>query len=646
MITALTGRTDFFSLWENFMSTGSTQGVPDKIAASWLRCRNAGIDENDISPMSQLDTNELQKAQKESQELDDLLMAHNKEIEKQYPNVPIAMFCTNSTGHILSVQGHDIILKAIENSPLDIGTCVTEPCIGTSAPSLSIAEKTTSLVIGEEHYFRGFHWASCFAVPFFSFNRKFSGVIDFSSSFRFGKQLEKMIPFLLHIANSIQFELFVKHKLERLKLHEAYFKSTFDYADSMVIITDAEGGNLKINAAARETIFPNTQVAKIRNIQEILSLSSPLKFITEKCVKTSLLKGDSNISLNMEIIPVYDNTGQEKSFILKIAKPVPMGNVYALPAQKKTCFKTLIGRSSCFRNLIWRAKKIAQVPSSVLLEGPTGTGKELLAIGIHQESSYADGPFVAINCSAIPNELVESEFFGYEKRAFTGAGQQGRKGKFEQADKGTLFLDEIHTMGLSTQMKLLRVIEERRVTRVGGASPIDLDLRIIAATSTNLFQEVSQGRFLDALYYRLNIVKLAVPSLKDRKEDIPQLSSHFIDQMNKKMNRTIKGISPCVEKIFREYSWPGNIRELKNCIESACIFCEGPWILPEHLKETSVFENQNRVEESKPEFTIEAMTEKLMRSAYERFGNASDAAHHLGMPKSTFYRKFKKFKMA
>lgn len=642
MVTAITPRSDSLTLWKNFVNTGSVANVPEYIARSWIRCRDADVKVNDISP-PKLSTSDLQKEYNHSINFNRLLITHNKNFQKQYPSVPIAMFITNTEGHITSVQGHDIVMKAIEQSPLDVGSITSETAIGTSAPSISLVERTTALVIGEEHYFEGFHWASCFSVPIYSSAHKFSGVLDFSSSFRFAEQLKQMIPFLLNIANSIQFEVFVKNKLEELMLHDVYFESIFEYAESMLIITDINGWILKANSTAQTALQIDSFSFQHININEIIDFSSSLKKLSKKTVNVNPTNADDKASLSMEIIPIYNRSGLEKAFVLKIKKKPPIVSLNRASSLKKdTHFNQLLGHSKTFKEIINRAKSVANSPSSVLLEGPTGTGKELLAIGIHQASKYSKGPFVAVNCSAIPSELVESEFFGYEKGAFTGAQKQGCIGKFEQANKGTFFLDEVHTMGLTTQMKLLRVLEEHRVTRVGGTTSIKLDLRIITATSADLLEEVSQGRFLDALYYRLNVVRLPVPSLKDRKEDIPYLVTDFIDQMNKRLDRKVKGITPPVEKLFQDYDWPGNIRELKNCIESACVFCVKSWIEPEHLKGTTVFENKKYSKNIDSDQTVEEMTDKLVKSAYERFGNANEAAKHLGMSQSTFYRRIKK----
>ncbi len=275
-----------------------------------------------------------------------------------------------------------------------------------------------------------------------------------------------------------------------------------------------------------------------------------------------------------------------------------------------------------------------------MLEGETGTGKELFTHAIHSESNYCNGPLVALNCCAIPQELVESELFGYEKGAYTGARREGNLGKFELANGGTIFLDEIHAMDKSAQMKLLRVLEDRLITRIGGKHSVPLALRVIAASSKNLEEEVANGEFIEPLFFRLNVVKLRVPSLRDMKDDIPDLVEYFIKELNRKFNRTIQGVAPEVLEAFLQYAWPGNIRELRNCMECAFNFVEDAVITLGDLKGKLLTVAGEEI--SKGE-SIEGITEKLMGESLNRFKNVKDAAEFLGLSASTFYRKMKKF---
>lgn len=242
----------------------------------------------------------------------------------------------------------------------------------------------------------------------------------------------------------------------------------------------------------------------------------------------------------------------------------------------------MIGRSKPFRDVIDQVREIARIPSTVLITGESGTGKELVARAIHDLSDRHDAAFVAINCASIPASLLESELFGHEKGSFTSA--TGRKtGLFEEAHRGTVFLDEIGEMDLAMQAKLLRVLQERTIRRVGGIKDIDIDVRIIAATNRNLQDKISAGSFREDLYYRINVFPIHIPSLRERRDDISIIASYFLDTFSRSFGRDFKALSPEAALLMEDYGWPGNIRELRNVIERICIMNYGPALLPEHL---------------------------------------------------------------
>ncbi|MHB8984252.1 MAG: sigma-54 interaction domain-containing protein [Carboxydocellales bacterium] len=245
----------------------------------------------------------------------------------------------------------------------------------------------------------------------------------------------------------------------------------------------------------------------------------------------------------------------------------------------------IIGNSVQLVDLKETVMKVAPRKSNILIRGESGTGKELLAHAVHSYSNRRFGPFVKVNCAAIPENLLESELFGYEDGAFTGTRKGGQIGKFELAHKGTIFLDEIGEMSPTMQAKLLRVIQEKVVERLGGGLPRSVDMRIVAATNVNLEELIKYAKFRADLYYRLNVVTLTMPPLRERKEDIDDLVSYFIEKYNHEFGLNILGITPQVRNLFNRYSWPGNIRELENVIERAFNLVDGQYILPKHLQE-------------------------------------------------------------
>lgn len=305
-----------------------------------------------------------------------------------------------------------------------------------------------------------------------------------------------------------------------------------------------------------------------------------------------------------------------------------------------TTFGDLIGCSKSITSIKNRAKISAVNDSNILIIGESGTGKELFARAIHQFSPRKNGPFISINCSAIPDSLFESELFGYEPGAFTGAAKKGKVGKMELADGGTLFLDEIGDMPLHIQPKLLRAIQERKIYRVGGVKVRNLDIRIISATNKNLEQLVKDKEFREDLYYRLNVIPIKIPPLRNRKEDIPVLVEKMLEYYNDKFSINIKGISDETMEVLMNYDWPGNVRELENVMEYACNFSRNSIIKLEDLKGRL----RNGVEEGETlEEKVKLYEKKIINEALTIYGNDMEgkkqAAESLGISIATLYRK-------
>jgi len=299
----------------------------------------------------------------------------------------------------------------------------------------------------------------------------------------------------------------------------------------------------------------------------------------------------------------------------------------------------IVSRSRHFKELFAIMPDIAISDSTVLIEGASGTGKELVARGIHNLSSRKGKPLVAINCAAVPDNLLESELFGYRAGAFTDA-RKDKPGKITLAEKGTLFLDEIGEVSPAIQAKLLRFIQEREYEPLGGTHPLKADIRIIAATNKNLIHEVKNGNFREDLYYRINVINVKLPTLSARREDIPLLINHFIKKFNNLKGRNIEGVTDEVMNLLMDYGFPGNVRELENIIEHAFVLCRDVYIginhLPHHLRTAEAILDEN--------LTLDEIERIYIQRALDKFnGNRSKAAESLGIDPSTLWRKMKKF---
>lgn len=306
-------------------------------------------------------------------------------------------------------------------------------------------------------------------------------------------------------------------------------------------------------------------------------------------------------------------------------------------------FDSILGTSETLRSALHLAHIAAGSTAPVLLYGETGTGKELFAQAIHNDGDRRNRPFVAINCGAIPKELLESELFGYEEGAFTGA-QKGRPGKFELADTGTLFLDEIGDMPFDMQVKLLRVLQTGEIQRVGGLRTVPVDLRIISATNKDLKQGIAQHKFRADLYYRISTLNILVPSLRDRREDILPLASHFIHRHELRLNRPPVPLLPETAEAILNYAWPGNIRQLENAVERAVHLAEGGPLRPEHFGIADLMNEGLSLSGLSGQATLEVIERQAIAAALVRFdGNVSRVSAALGVSRPTLYRKIRKY---
>jgi len=315
-----------------------------------------------------------------------------------------------------------------------------------------------------------------------------------------------------------------------------------------------------------------------------------------------------------------------------------------LRAEAQDKYKALVGDSTRMRDIKQLIGEIAPQRSTVLISGESGTGKELIARAIHYQSDRAEMPFVKLNCAALPEGLIESELFGHEKGAFTGADRQ-KRGKFEMADGGTILLDEISEIPVNLQGKLLRVLQEREFERVGSVTPIQVDVRVLATTNRVLKKEIAEGKFREDLYFRLNVIPIEVPALRERPEDIPLLAAHFIDRYNEETGKDIRGIDDAAMRLFAKYHWPGNVRELENFIERAVVISKertlGVKNFPPSLVLGKAEENGGELKAGMSVHEAEKIL--ILRTLEDQGGNRTRAAELLGINPRTLRNKLHEY---
>jgi len=362
-----------------------------------------------------------------------------------------------------------------------------------------------------------------------------------------------------------------------------------------------------------------------------------------KSLGTEFARSKRNESYMCSIAPILNDKHEEKGKLITLAEREDVLNIvkrfggnYA-----KYDFNDIKGENENLQNQIALAKIAAKSESRILIYGKSGTGKELFAQSIHRYSNRSQGPFVAISCSAIPRDLVESELFGYRAGAFTGARREGMTGKFELANKGTLFFDEINALPLDVQTKLLRVLQQSEIMRLGDNRTVPIDVRVIAATNTDLFEEVENKNFRADLYYRLNVVEITIPPLMERLDDLELLIDHFIKRQCVEMGVEKPQFTEDALETLKTYHWPGNIRELENCIERAVLLSQGKEISIKHLPQRLLIEPDRFCTDA---LSISDGLQEMIKIPLERCdGNVSRAARELNIARSTLYRKMDEF---
>ncbi|MCY6483044.1 sigma 54-interacting transcriptional regulator [Clostridium aestuarii] len=477
-------------------------------------------------------------------------------------------------------------------------------------------------------------------------NDKVIGVIGFvcfteNQKKHIFENYDTFIEFLNQISELIASKAFeIIKNYEKLAIFDL-LNVIIDKIEQGVIVFDKKQAIAKTNFIAREMLKLDSHVSEIKTIN-LEPTGNQILNLMEYRVEIN--------DLDYYLIgTVYDvNIGNfNKMFIFKDADLIKE-NVLALTSSNENIgLDKIFGQSRKISNLKNKVKMIASATSTVLINGESGTGKELFARALHEESDRANAPFVAINCGAIPENLLESELFGYVKGAFTGADPKGKLGKFELADKGTLFLDEIGDMPLYIQVKLLRVLEQREIVRLGSNKPIKVNVRVIAATNKNLEEMIKDNTFREDLYYRLNVIPLNIPSLKEREEDIRLIATRFINKFSKLFDKKVVKIEDEFWNHIENYAWPGNVRELQNTIEYVINMLKYPGIikyelLPEKIKNVSV---SSEIED----LNLDRMEKRIIKKALDIYGNDADSkkiiAQKLGIGIATLYRKLKKYNL-
>lgn len=627
------------------------KGMPNLnriIEQSLKRSEGYGIDPNALAApeSSRLTTPQLAQRIEEQQEFYAIAREQLDSLYRLLKDTGFCMALADGEGYVLYVVGDPDLVEHFKRRRCIPGYRWTERDIGTCAIGLTLEERVPIFLPGDRMFASLAQKISNAGAPVFSpDSRDVAGVISLSG------YSEKMhvhtLGLVRQAAETVTSHLRESVRIRELDIQNQYMDALLESSSRGLMTVDQQGRIVQANRKARSLVgISDNAIGKpfADCIGESFELLSYLER-GESFKSREFLTQKAGITHFASLDPIRDGFGHlvgglltviEKTEIIRVATEMTGSHAHFT-------FDTIIGNSEKLHSALHVARIASGSSATVMLTGETGTGKELFAQAIHNESDRRDKPFVAINCGAIPKELLESELFGYEEGAFTGAQKGGRLGKFELADNGTLFLDEIGDMPFDMQVKLLRVLQTGEIQRVGGLRTVSVNIRVISATNKNLEQAISEKKFREDLYYRICTLKIKIPPLRERGRDILQLTDYFLKRLSVQMNRVLKTRSAEVENALLNYNWPGNIRQLESAIERAIHLAGGNELMVEHLGISSM---ENVVEASAnkgSELQTLAYMEKqtLSKTLSHHSGNICQTAKTLGISRPTIYRKMK-----
>ena len=626
------------------------------IENSHMRSESYGIEKKSSYSRKILFGEELEEILNDNKELIEVSKLYIDMVFSAVMDNEFIILLTDNNGCILYIKGAEESSSKLSCVNLTVGAYMDEQNIGTNAMGTAIKEDKCVQITASEHYIAGLQGLTCSAAPIHNTSGEIVGTLNLTG--RSNMKHPHTLGLVVFGVKAIENELDKKKINNILTETYNYMESVIDNFDKGIMILNKDGKIININKFGAEIFNKDMDVLLKEEVHYILpDLGNILEEIdTDKCTiikevklkhtstyKTKLVfKGIRNKEKIIGIVVTMSNEKEEKN--VKDATGAFLN------------FNDIIGESAAIVNVVTNSKIISNSPSTVLIQGESGTGKEVLAQAMHNYSLRRSNKFVAINCGAIPDNLIESELFGYEDGTFTGGKKGGKPGKFEIASGGTLFLDEIGEMPLEMQVNLLRVLQDGRVTRLGGNTEIPIDVRVIAATNKNLKKEIKKGTFREDLYYRLCVIPIKLPPLRERKGDVEKLIEYFLRIKSFKLNKVMPDIKEDLYNGLLSYNWPGNIRQLENYIENI-VNLDGNlsfdlWedgdekineVIHKEIIETNYYEN---CEVKKDNFDLEGLESKTIKEAMNSYNhNMTKVAKALGISRNTLYLKIKKYKI-
>ena len=639
-----------YQAWEDFVkkeiTSQATALVNPIIMASWQRCKSRKQN-SDEAISSRLPAEEVEKRKEENRRLIKVAKPFLEELYGFVKGSGFVVVLLDKDACILEVLGDQDILERFKH--FRVGEMWDEETKGTNAMGVVKIAKTPVQVYATEHYVLANHCITCSGAPIHTPDGEMIGIVDVSGDFN--KVHMHTLGMVVAAVKAIENEL-------RLKAANAEIIKSYNNVNAIIetisegIISFDENGRItNMNPVALRVLNINASTYKGKSLKSILNNVDIIDYILKSGRSIYdheflLEKNHKQVRFFFSAQPIIDHTNEICGGVAIIRE---IKNVHRLinkmvGARALFTFEDIIGESECLQNCIGVARDLADSLSSVILQGESGTGKEMFAQAIHNASSFSHGPFIAINCGAIPRDLIESELFGYEDGAFTGARRGGRAGKFELANEGTILLDEIGDMPLDTQVSLLRVLQEKQVVRIGGYKPIPINVRVIAATNKDLKDEVRKGNFREDLFYRLNVININVSPLREREGDVLRLANYYLNKFSNMLGFKVSDLDPQTALCLENYHWPGNVRELANAMERAVNLAKGKRIRPEHLPENLQKPMKRTKNNVKAKDRLNDWEKEIILSTLQSVDwNITKGSLILGIARNTLYRKIDKY---
>ena len=642
--------------WKKFISGVpsnqiDTNIVRNNILRSWERSRNYGIDPFLKKINHVLKGPELDKLLDDNEEL---IRTSEPFLIQLYQCIKGSRFiCTlcDHQGYILKIFGDEDIISRVEEGNFIEGALTSENSIGPNGIGAVLINGKPTQVFATEHYCISFHKYTCSGAPIYDLENNIIGVVNLT-----GPYLEAnphTLGMVVAAAHAIGNLLQIEPAFNECRIAENFQKTIISSIPEALIALNQKGHISLINKNAQRMLGLDPVVVMNKHIREVMGKSNE-NFINKVC---------DNKCLTDEEVRIYNDDGVFSDYTLSfnlIRSPLKLivGKVIILNeikrarslvtkmtgAKAKITFNDILGQSTNFQETIRLARIASQSTSNVLLLGESGTGKDIFAQAIHNNSERKNNPYVVINCAAIPRDLIASELFGYDEGAFTGSKRGGNPGKFEIADGGTIFLDEIGEMPLELQTSLLRVIENKELMRIGGKKLRSIDVRILAATNKDLVDSVAKGNFREDLYYRLNVFTIRIYPLRERRDDIPCLVDRFVKRICNTMGKEVTLVDEDVLDILMGYSWPGNVRELQNILERAIN------IAPENKITVSLLSDEVTQAPRKPQYiedkcSLKDIERQIIENMLKSNVSKANISKKMNISRSTLYRKLEHYGM-